>query len=86
VKRLTPLKAIRKFCLECAGTNKEVESCTANEAEIRKAREQGDMTNYSPCFLYEFRFGKNPARKGIGGKGWPKIEAKTPTQDGFQGE
>jgi hypothetical protein len=47
---LTPVKAIRAFCLECAGSRVEVRKCQ-NEK----------------CFLFPYRFGKNPMRKGIGG-------------------
>lgn len=48
--RITPLKAIRKKCLECSnGSRKEVEHCTIPE-----------------CALYPYRFGKNPHRKGLG--------------------
>jgi hypothetical protein len=47
-KRLTPIKAIRKICLECMGYSwVEVKRCIRSE-----------------CPLFEFRFGKNPARKG----------------------
>lgn len=45
----TPLKAIRKKCLDCcAGQSKEVRLCTATE-----------------CPLYAFRMGNNPNRTGI---------------------
>lgn len=41
IKKLTPLKAIRKHCIECCGGSpKEVRLCT-------------DKT----CFLWSFRFG-----------------------------
>lgn len=44
-KPLTPLQAIRKNCLQCLGwDSKEVEKCTGERI----------------CFLYPFRFGKNP--------------------------
>ena len=77
MKRLSPLKSIRKFCLECAGTSNEVALCTANPKDISLAAEMGDETEYAGCPLYEFRFGKNPARRGHGG-GFtkrPEIEA-----------
>lgn len=46
-KPLTPLQAIRKNCLQCLGwDSKEVEKCTGERM----------------CFLYPFRFGKNPNR------------------------
>ena len=45
----SPLKAIRKKCLDCAGgCLKEIRSCSHTE-----------------CPLYIFRMGKNPHRKGI---------------------
>ena len=51
-KVLTPLKAIRKKCLECAGNSpKEVRLCQTQE-----------------CPLYVYRLGKNFRRAGIGGK------------------
>ena len=47
---LTPLKAIRKKCLDCSGhSQKEVRECVI-----------------PGCPLYPYRMGKNPARKGIG--------------------
>lgn len=45
---LTPLKAIKKHCLECSGyEKKEVRECVIKD-----------------CVLYEYRQGKNPNRKG----------------------
>jgi hypothetical protein len=53
MQHLSPLKAIRKHCLECSGaSSKEVSECIITD-----------------CPLYIFRFGKNPNRKGIGNKG-----------------
>lgn len=49
--KMTPLKAIRKNCIECMGGSiSSVKSC--------------DITD---CPLHKYRFGKNPNRKGIGG-------------------
>ena len=49
-KSITPLKAIRKHCLECSGGSpSEVKNCVIPE-----------------CPLYQYRLGKNPRRKGIG--------------------
>jgi hypothetical protein len=49
---LTPLSAIRAFCLECVCWSRgEVKKCTD-----------------PLCPLYPFRSGKNPSRAGIGGK------------------
>ena len=48
-KDLTPLKSIRRHCLECSnGQSKLVRECVITD-----------------CPLYDFRFGKNPRRKGI---------------------
>ena len=44
VKKRSPLKAIRAFCLECMCSQRE---------EIKKCTAPG-------CPLYEFRLGKNP--------------------------
>lgn len=47
---LTPVKAIKKNCLECSGVSKkEVRVCVIIE-----------------CPLYPYRMGKNPNRKGVG--------------------
>lgn len=49
---LTPVKAIRAWCLDCSGFQpKEVRLCL-----------------HTACPLYFYRFGKNPNRKGIGRK------------------
>lgn len=51
-KIVTPLKAIRRHCLDCSCWNTaEVRNCTVTE-----------------CDLYPFRMGHNPNRKGKGGK------------------
>lgn len=49
--RLSPVKSIRLYCLNCRKQPKNVRRCP-NQI----------------CALYEYRLGKNPARKGIGGK------------------
>lgn len=47
-KRISPLKAIRAFCLECVGFQaNEVESCSANSSKDTR------------CPLYRFRLGIN---------------------------
>ena len=52
MKKFTPLKAIRTYCLECSnGSPKEVKLCPITD-----------------CPLYLYRLGRNPSRKGIGGK------------------
>ncbi|HRQ55040.1 MAG TPA: hypothetical protein PL018_12335 [Ignavibacteriaceae bacterium] len=62
---MTPLKAIRKNCLECSsGSASEVNNCIITD-----------------CPLYQFRLGKNPNRAGIGRKyGNPHLNEKTLTQ------
>ena len=49
LKHITPLKSIRLNCLEC---------CNQQPALVREC-------NLTDCPLWNFRFGKNPARKGI---------------------
>lgn len=52
IKELTPIKAIRKKCLECGnGQYTEVRKCTNQD-----------------CPLYTYRMGHNPKRSGIGGR------------------
>ncbi len=47
-----PLKAIRRKCLDC---------CCGSPLEVR-------LCPVHDCSLYPYRFGKNPSRKGIGGR------------------
>ena len=49
---ITPLRAIRQFCLACASRPKDVRECPSAES----------------CVLHIYRQGHNPARKGIGPK------------------
>lgn len=51
----TPLRAIRAKCLDC---------CCDSPKEVKLCPSQN-------CPLWPFRFGHNPARAGIGGKGFP---------------
>lgn len=51
MKDLTPIKAIRAKCLDCQGNQPSL----VRKCEIQK------------CSLFNYRFGKNPNRKGIGG-------------------
>ncbi len=62
MKALTPVKAIRKKCLECAGQR---------YLYIR-------YCEHAECPLFAFRMGRNPKRKGIGGK--VRESLKLPTQ------
>ena len=51
-KHITPVKAIRKYCLGCSnGSSNEVKLCPITK-----------------CELYEYRLGHNPARQGHGRK------------------
>jgi hypothetical protein len=51
-KMLTPLKAIRKHCIDCSGFSMaEVKRCELKD-----------------CPLWPYRMGHNPKRKGKGGK------------------
>jgi hypothetical protein len=51
VVNLTPMKAIRQYCLQCLGFSaKEVRQC-----------------GEAPCALHPYRMGRNISRKGIGG-------------------
>ena len=43
---VSPLKSIRKHCVQCVGSWKDVESCGGENS----------------CPLYDYRFGKNPFR------------------------
>ena len=54
MKALTPVKAIRAKCLECAGSRKRVHDC-----------DRGPEAS-EPCPLHPYRMGRNPARTGIG--------------------
>ena len=52
MENLTPIKAIREKCLDC---------CCGQEDEVTLCPKED-------CALYQYRFGKNPNRKGIGNK------------------
>ena len=51
--KLSPLKAIRAYCIKC---------CSGSKAEVRKCV-------IPSCPLYSYRMGHDPHRKGIGGRG-----------------
>lgn len=63
MKHTTPIKAIRIRCLDCAG---------GQPSEVR-------YCSVTDCSLYQYRFGKNPLRSGIGKKKGCFCR-KTPTQ------
>jgi hypothetical protein len=48
---MTPLKAIRAKCLDCSA---------GSQKDVRECP-------ITDCVLYQYRMGKNPKRKGIGG-------------------
>jgi len=52
MNKLTPLKAIRIKCLDCQG---------GSPKGVRICVDQN-------CSFFIYRFGKNPNRKGIGGR------------------
>jgi hypothetical protein len=52
---LTPMKAIRARCLECAGRSMKA---------VRECARGSEATE--PCPLHPYRMGRNPARAGIG--------------------
>lgn len=62
--KLTPLKAIRKKCVDCSGYSvKEVRECVMPD-----------------CSLYPYRMGNNPSRKGQGRIKNIRNSDKAPTQ------
>ena len=56
----TPLKAIRQKCLDC---------CCESAKEVR-------LCTCADCSLFQYRLGKNPARRGMGGNIQKAREAK----------
>src|SRR5210317_505254 len=48
----TPLKAIRSFCVECAGSTHEVRHCGGEKC----LGDQGDENNV--CYFYPYRLGR----------------------------
>jgi hypothetical protein len=59
MNKLTPLKAIRLNCFDCEG---------GSPKRVRMCEDQ-------ECLFFTYRFGKNPNRKGIGGRK-PRISQK----------
>ena len=69
-KHLTPLKAIRSKCLDCAGGRPSL---------VRQCESAG-------CPLHFYRFGRNPNRKGCGaGFFKPSAAKKADTAQVFKG-
>lgn len=52
MRKITPLKAIRLKCLDC----------------MCGAKHEVKLCSSDDCSLFPYRFGKNPARRGIGRK------------------
>ncbi len=52
-KKLSPLRAIRAKCLDCSGGS----------------RKEVKLCVIPDCTLFQYRFGHDPSRKGIGGAG-----------------
>jgi hypothetical protein len=48
---MTPLKAIRKFCIQCVGSASEVKNCGGD-----KMLGQGDSARR--CWFYDYRMGR----------------------------
>jgi hypothetical protein len=49
---MTPLKSIRKFCIQCVGSAREVKKCGGH----RMFGDDGDENGQ--CWFYKFRMGK----------------------------
>lgn len=60
MKKLSPLKSIHKFCIECSGSSYSVTKCTANEEDIRKAKGLDPEAGYEPCPFWPWRTGHRP--------------------------
>ena len=54
IQNPSSLKAIKLFCLDCAG---------GHPSEVKKY--SGKLIDGSTCVLHQYRFGRNPKRKGI---------------------
>ena len=52
-KRTTPIKAIRKKCLDCSECMEEIRNCECSQ----------DDGAIEKCFLYPYRMGKRPKTK-----------------------
>lgn len=63
---LTPIQAIRQMCRQCTGN------------QLKQIR---DCT-ITDCPLYEFRMGKNPRRKNIGGR--KPVQTKNPNSSSLK--
>jgi len=48
MKKVTPLRAIRKYCIQCVGSSKEVHHCNGDQMIG-----QGDENNQ--CYFYQYR-------------------------------
>lgn len=67
-KSLTPVRAIRAKCLDCSA---------GQPSEVK-------MCTHTDCSLYLYRYGKNPNRKGLGGRQNSLVlEKTTDSSSGF---
>lgn len=73
MKTLTPIKAIRKNCLDCSGNSYE---------EVR-------LCPITDCPLYRFRLGKNPNYPKVNKNPFPKEDIRKGIENSiefFEGE
>lgn len=63
-KKLSPLQAIKQFCLECQGGHEFPWRCS-NGTVLRPLRPTTEVKECDAhtCFLYPFREGHNPTRR-----------------------
>jgi len=74
------LQQLRQRCLICSDVSNvgadEIKNCDCNQPnpftqkiDETKTKQKRDYENANHCFLYPYRIGKNPNRKGLGRKG-----------------
>jgi hypothetical protein len=111
---MAPGKAIRLFCIDCAGSAHEVTDCGGDKCHSGGADKNGVCWFYrhrlgkgrrslkvirkmclwcmggshqlvrecrEECALHPYRFGRNPARTGLGGRGKPFVSAGMSSQN-----
>ena len=68
----SPLRAIRKFCLQCVETEEDVKACTANELDIKQMAGPESEGDYVVCPLWPFRLGHGLGKRnpGLGNRGF----------------
>jgi hypothetical protein len=71
----SPLRAIKTFCIECAGTARDAVACTSNPEDITRMIKPQERGDYPVCPLYPFRKGHGlPRGSGGGRKMAPRTE------------